>query len=407
MRQALAIGFLAMVMTGSGVPLAALPSQADGVLSSNPAPSSPVTNSPAVDSPSADSSSDDTNAILASRDAFYFSSRGFRFVLPSSYTLEDATESIAGQANAPLQLLQLWQQKDFVNRENLPESPPLIRIYIYDNSQQLPLTDWKDELSRADDRAVTVAGQPGIAYSATGLYDSDNVLFKSLDDRYVVRIQGGYLDRNDEILQTFQVVVQSFSFDILPSATASPRINYSRLQSLLENHSWQAADVETRGILQRLADGKDYLYSSATWLNEIPCEDLETIDTLWSEASDGRFGYAAQRRLWQQTSGSANSRVEQFGQQVGWRAQPSASGTELFETGWKSDIELVPTAEAPIGQFPWVGVSSSALTDFLNTPGCGSCTIDMLYLKGDRFYHYLPALFTKLESCANPTAAQK
>jgi hypothetical protein len=311
-----------------------------------------------------------------------------------------------------LEVIEIWNQADYLNRENLPEAPPIISIRIYSNPQKLPLAKWKGELSHNDDRPLTVAGQPALAYSSTGLYESDNVLVRSPDGRQVLRLQAGYQKSSDRIRQVFQEVVQSFSFDVLPStnSTSQQRINYNRLQSLLAARNWQAADVETRAILQRLAGSQgDLLYSSKSVLSQLPCEDLRKVDQLWSKASAGRFGYKTQQRLWQQAStrtSNSKQRVERFGQAVGWRRtqplpQNNPVGLEISGTQWRLDTELNYTATAPAGQFPWAGVSSTRLSDLINerSSGCGSCSIDAMNLASDRYYDYVPALFTRLKAC--------
>ena len=115
-------------------------------------------------------------------------------------------------------------------------------------------------------------------------------------------------------------MVNSFTFDILnPSQPVSQwRIDYSNLQNFLNQRNWQAADLETRGIMFRLAGtGSDLLFDSKTVLAQLPCDDLRTIDRLWSTASQKRFGYNAQQRIWQQMNPRTNNskqRVERFGQ---------------------------------------------------------------------------------------------
>ncbi len=121
-------------------------------------------------SPTASSTSDHY------RDVFYLSDRfGFRFVSPSGYVITPSETQPSSKPTPPLQVLEIWQQADFLNRDSLPETPPLLRITVYNNSKRLPLTYWKGELSRNDDRPIRVAGQPAIAYTSTGLYESDNV----------------------------------------------------------------------------------------------------------------------------------------------------------------------------------------------------------------------------------------
>ncbi len=348
------------------------------------------------------------------RDVFYLSDRfGFRFVSPSGYVITPSETQPASKPAPPSQVLELWQQADFLNRAALMETPPMIRITVYNNAKRLPLPHWKGELSRNDDRSIRVAGQPAIAYTATGLYESDNVLLSSPDGRYVLRLTVGYTDAKAPIRKVFDQLVSSFIFDVnsASKSTAKWRINYSRLQSLLAAKDWQAADLETRAILQRLAGSKgDLLFSSKSVLSRLPLTDLQTLDALWSNASGGRFGFTAQQRVWRQAvkgSSHAKTQVERFAQSVGWRrTQPLPNnnpiGMELGGTKWRFDTELDYTGAAPVGHFPWVGVSSGRLTDLLNerSLGCGSCTIDAIYLVSDRYYDYLPALFARFKQIA-------
>lgn len=348
------------------------------------------------------------------RDMFYLSDRfGFRFGSPSGYVITPSETQPSSKPAPPLQVLELWQQADFLNRAALMEMPPMIRITVYNNAKRLPLTHWKGELSRNDDRSIRVAGQPAIAYTATGLYESDNLLLSSPDGRYVLRLTVDYIGAKAPIRKVFNDFISTFIFDVNPDSksTSKWQINYSRLQSLLAAKNWQAADLETRAILQRLAGSKgDLLFSSQSVLSRLPLTDLQTLDTLWSNASGGRFGFTAQQQIWQQAAkGSSNPKmqVERFAQRVGWRrTQPLSNnnpiGMELGGTWWRFDTELDYTGAAPVGHLPWVGVSSGRLTDLLNerSLGCGSCTIDAIYLASDRYYDYLPALLARFRQIA-------
>jgi len=138
-------------------------------------------------------------------------------VQPSGYVIVNATKSLSPKPNTPAQVLEIWKQEDYANRIHLTESPAIISISIYSNPLHLPLENWKDKLSRNDTRPFTVAGQQALAYSATGLYESDNVLFSSPDGRYVFHLKGDYLSTSDSIRQTFQDILSSFSHDIMLS----------------------------------------------------------------------------------------------------------------------------------------------------------------------------------------------
>lgn len=350
-----------------------------------------------------------TVAAQPQQGSFYFSDRfGFRMLSPRGYTIVPGTIPPAPNPPVAAQVLEIWPQAAYLNRASLPEQPPIITLTVYDNVRRLPLARFKSELSRKDDRPITVAGRPGIAYTATGLYESDQVLFSGPNNRYVFRLNVGYLDRKDEIRRVFQQMVSSFKFDVLPGHTPKrPRLNYRTLQQLLQVRDWQAADQETRALIQRLAGKGDLLYSSKTVVAQLPCADLNRVDQLWSQASDGQFGYTAQQRLWQKTASlkDAKARVNQLGQALGWRStQPLPANPlrqELGNSLWRLDTDLNWSGKITGGHYPWPGIPSQVLSDLLNerSLGCGSCTIDAIYLANDRYYDYLPALFARVEQC--------
>lgn len=347
--------------------------------------------------------------MQSKRDVFYFSDRfGFRLVVPSGYVSTPSESQPSTQPAKPLQVLELWEQRDFANRATLMEAPPLISLTVYQNISKRPLSAWKGELSRPDDRPLTVAGQPAIAYISTGLYESDNVLLSTPDGRYVIRLSASYMDAQAPIRRDFQAVLSSLTFDVQPDAKAASgwQINYTRLQTLLKAKDWQAANLETQAILQRLAGPKgDLLFNSKSVFARLPLADLQTLDRLWSNASGGRFGFSAQQRVWQQVSRKpqlSRAQIDQFAKRVGWRrSQPlpedNPVGMELSGIQWRLDTELDYSAQAPAGHLPWLGVSSIRLREYLaeRSLGCGSCTVDAIYLAGDRFNAVLPALMTR------------
>lgn len=145
---------------------------------------------------------------------------GFRFSVPQDFILVPVTPNADSEILKPIQILELWQKADHLNRQVLPESPPLISLYIYKNPQRLSLKHWKEELSQGEDKAVKVAGQEAIAYTATGLYEFDHILVSSPDQRFVYRFQVGYIDAEAPIRQTFQQVITSFQF--YPMAPTDP-----------------------------------------------------------------------------------------------------------------------------------------------------------------------------------------
>ncbi|GAB4365399.1 MAG: hypothetical protein Kow00121_01870 [Elainellaceae cyanobacterium] len=73
-------------------------------------------------------------------------------------------------------------------------------------------------------------------------------------------------------------------------------------------------------------------------IEHFPCADLQTIDRLWGQYSNGRFGFSAQQQVWRQVEG----KVEAFGNRVGWRGN----------NAWIDYDSATFTLEAPNGHLP-------------------------------------------------------
>ncbi|MBE9099830.1 hypothetical protein [Vacuolonema iberomarrocanum] len=76
--------------------------------------------------------------------------------------------------------------------------------------------------------------------------------------------------------------------------------------------------------------------------------------------------------------------VRAFGQQVGWM-HPTIDHDNVVSPEWFTEPELTQSMEAPVGHFPWVGISWSQIQAILNAQSCGSCMIDAMALQGDRY----------------------
>eukprot|EP00928_Gymnodinium_smaydae_P031151 TRINITY_DN22959_c0_g1_i3.p3 TRINITY_DN22959_c0_g1~~TRINITY_DN22959_c0_g1_i3.p3 ORF type:complete len:100 (+),score=20.03 TRINITY_DN22959_c0_g1_i3:413-712(+) len=67
---------------------------------------------------------------------------------------------------------------------------------------------------------------------------------------------------------------------------------------------------------------------------------MTTLDELWTYYSGGRFGYSAQRRVWQQCS----EHFDSFAQQTGWFKD------EFTNRNWPD--EFIYRLDAPEGHLP-------------------------------------------------------
>lgn len=70
------------------------------------------------------------------------------------------------------------------------------------------------------------------------------------------------------------------------------------------------------------------------------CQDLRTIDQLWVNYSNGRFGFSVQKHIWQ----DVGKHYESFGNRVGWRNNGK----------WLSLEDITFELRAPRGHLPVV-----------------------------------------------------
>ena len=131
------------------------------------------------------------------------------------------------------------------------------------------------------------------------------------------------------------------------------------LQALVEVNAWEDADSQTWKLILRLGDSDESGSLSISEIQQISCTDLQRIDSLWSEASSGRFGISSQlevinsigetpqsvhESMWENKTYDAWRR---FGAAVGWI---SFWSNETYS--YKSLSSYDYTLNAPTGHLP-------------------------------------------------------
>lgn len=185
---------------------------------------------------------------------------------------------------------------------------------------------------------------------------------------------------------------------------------YQQLRQLLADRNWVAADEETRRLMYQWVHPSGDMYGTGL-ASSVPVDVIQTIDRLWSQASNGRYGFSAQLQVWQevnaQTYSDRNAMIREFGDRLGWiRTTPLTEGHPgtWLASDWITEQELNNSLENnPTGYFPWPGVSWDYISNILTTPGCGSCTIDAMYLQGERFNAYIGLLYPRVEIALSET----
>jgi serine/threonine protein kinase len=143
------------------------------------------------------------------------------------------------------------------------------------------------------------------------------------------------------------------SNDIQPD----PKDNYNQLSIYLTEKNWKAADNETYLLLLKSAGNKsleDGTFHSDE-LNQVSCAGIALIDQLWKEASDGKQGLTAQKKIYE----NFGKDIRQTYTSIGWI---NPSGELAIDTvydrktaRWEYMQGRQPNFQAPpIGHLPFL-----------------------------------------------------
>jgi uncharacterized caspase-like protein len=121
---------------------------------------------------------------------------------------------------------------------------------------------------------------------------------------------------------------------------------YAHLENLLSEGKWKEADDETALKMWEIAGRQDDHMLRVEDFAKISCEDLRTIDTLWTKYSKEHFGFTAQSRIWQ--SGDIKKDLSKFVDRVEWgKLEKNGNFYYYLMNGISFDLSN------PEGRLPW------------------------------------------------------
>jgi hypothetical protein len=122
---------------------------------------------------------------------------------------------------------------------------------------------------------------------------------------------------------------------------------YENLKKLLKDQKFKEADQETRNVILAVANRQSEGWLRVEDAENFPCKELRTIDNLWLEYSEGKFGISVQQEIYKNLGGTKqyDEKVwRSFGDRIGWRSEGS----------WLNYNELNFSLSAPTGQLPFL-----------------------------------------------------
>lgn len=125
-------------------------------------------------------------------------------------------------------------------------------------------------------------------------------------------------------------------------------IDYAPLRILLATQQWRQANEKTIALLLQATGRAKQGWIPPENLKQLSCWDLKTIDNLWREYSNNRFGFSTQFPLFVETGNRPGRLVDveayqRFGDRIGWRKD----GDWIV---FKEDLNY--TLDAPTGHLP-------------------------------------------------------
>ncbi|MDZ8049839.1 MAG: hypothetical protein RMX68_033520 [Aulosira sp. ZfuVER01] len=155
----------------------------------------------------------------------YRSRLGFSFGYSlNSFVVEEKIASRTNNVNSPLGTVDIWTKKHAQKIRageyaGGTEYPANVHVSVYRNNRKLPLQKWvkqSNEFSATREfKTAKIAGQTGIKFKSSGLYENEHVVFTSPKDSRILVVtlsKTGYGDNDANYQKAYQQLVDSFKF---------------------------------------------------------------------------------------------------------------------------------------------------------------------------------------------------
>ncbi len=156
-------------------------------------------------------------------------------------------------------------------------------------------------------------------------------------------VQAFLWNESDEVKQAAYLLLRRRAEPIVKQIIWD--FEYQKLQDLLAAGKWKEADQKTLAIMLHISDREKESWLCKENIERFPSKHLRTINRLWTEYSNGRFGFSVQMHIWQSVGGSPSADYEKrccFSERVGWR----------MKSDWVPFDNLTFSLEAPFGHLP-------------------------------------------------------
>ncbi|KAI3985556.1 hypothetical protein MKX01_026026 [Papaver californicum] len=135
-----------------------------------------------------------------------------------------------------------------------------------------------------------------------------------------------------------------------PPITTSGNPVFELLEKHLASQDFRQADEETRRLIIVLAgeqsEKRGYVFFSEVQF--IPEEDLLTLDKLWRQYSDEKFGYSVQKKIWEKQDQDFSN----FFRKVGWMKKLDTEIEQYNYRAFPTEFIWELNDDTPAGHLP-------------------------------------------------------
>jgi GUN4-like/TIR domain len=125
------------------------------------------------------------------------------------------------------------------------------------------------------------------------------------------------------------------------------KVDLTRLENLLKAGQWQEANQETAWLMLSISgkQGQKWLFKED--IENFPRLDFQTIDSLWTKYSKGKFGFSVQKKIWYECGKPRfySDDWMKLGERLGWRKG------NFFKKEWIYGAASFDIS-APLGHLP-------------------------------------------------------
>ncbi len=189
-----------------------------------------------------------------------------------------------------------------------------------EQSYQIKINQLQQQLTEAEGQIRKIAEiKDNLQYRS---YTIENEVHKQLSKKE------SQINQLQETIQQLQSSVQKnttkdVEFTEKIELKSEKGIDYTKLRDLLAAGKWKEADQQTTNVMLKVMGKTTWWSVEISDIDNFPCDDLQTIDQLWVNYSNGKFGFSVQKKIYVDKLGGMkdyNQEIwHEFCDQVGWR----------------------------------------------------------------------------------------